>query len=165
MKRLDRLFDVMLETKASDLHLAQDNPPRLRLHGAITTIENWPALQGEQLEMMLRELCNAEQWERYTETGDLDFAYSYENKARFRCNYNRQMSGYGAVFRTIPSQIQPLERLGVPAVLERFADFNSGLVLVTGPTGSGKSTTLAAIIHNINTRSARRILTVEEPIE
>jgi twitching motility protein PilT len=95
----------------------------------------------------------------------MDFAYAYENKARFRANYNKQYAGYGAVFRTIPSKILTLEDLGAPQVLKTFATLQSGLCLVTGPTGSGKSTTLAGVIDFINTNQPRHILTIEEPIE
>jgi twitching motility protein PilT len=165
MAELDTLFDYMLQTGASDLHLAQDNPPRVRLHGRVATVPNAPVLDAERISSMLREICLPERWQVFDETGDLDFAYAYGTKARFRCNYNKQYSGYGAVFRTIPSKILTLEQLKVPPVLATFADYTSGLILVTGPTGSGKSTTLAAVIDHINTHYAKHILTIEEPIE
>ncbi len=165
MPMIDQLFDAMLTSSASDLHLAENNPPRLRVHGQVIPIEGWPLLAHEQLQEMLREICAPHRWEQFEECGDLDFAYAFENKARFRCNFNKQFSGYGAVFRTIPSKILTLEQLGVPPVLHSFAEFSSGMVLVTGPTGSGKSTTLAAVIDKINTNYARHILTIEEPVE
>ncbi len=165
MAVLDQLFDAMLSSGASDLHLAQGQPPKLRLHGEVSPIAGWGVLDGETLGSMLSEICIPKRWERFVETGDLDFAYAYEKKARFRANYNKQYAGYGAVFRTIPSKILTLEDLGAPPVLKTFGGFNAGLCLVTGPTGSGKSTTLAGVIDFINTTTARHIMTVEEPIE
>lgn len=165
MAVIDQLFDVMLQSGASDLHLAQNNPPRLRLHGSVVDVQGWPALDEGTIRSMLQEICNEKRWKSYENKGDLDFAYAFADRARFRCNYNKQMSGYGAVFRTIPSKILTLEELRVPAVLKSFAYYRSGLVLVTGPTGSGKSTTLAAVINEINSNIARHILTIEEPIE
>ncbi len=165
MAVIDQLFDVMLQSGASDLHLAQNNPPRLRLHGSVVDVQGWPVLGEDQLRAMLQEICAEKRWKAYENKGDLDFAYALGDRARFRCNYNKQMAGYGAVFRTIPSKILTLEDLKVPAVLRTFAYYRSGLVLVTGPTGSGKSTTLAAIINEINSNIARHILTIEEPIE
>ncbi|MDX1973648.1 MAG: type IV pilus twitching motility protein PilT [Candidatus Sumerlaeia bacterium] len=165
MPAIDALFDIMLSTAASDLHLAENNPPRLRLHGKVIAAEGWQELGKEQLRNLLAEICDEERWNRYESTGDLDFAYAYESKARFRCNYNKQYEGYGAVFRTIPSKILTLEQLRVPTVLETFAYYTTGMVLVTGPTGSGKSTTLAAVINHINSNLKKHILTIEEPIE
>ncbi|MBI5154988.1 type IV pilus twitching motility protein PilT [Candidatus Poribacteria bacterium] len=165
MAELDKLFDLMLQSGASDLHLAQDNPPRLRLHGEIQAVEGWPALDGELIDRLLGEICQSARWDDFKRRGDLDFAYSFGTKARFRCNYNKQHTGYGAVFRTIPSKILTLEQLKVPPILSSFAQYRSGLVLVTGPTGSGKSTTLAAVVDSINSNFARHILTIEEPIE
>lgn len=165
MASIDRLFDAMLEGNASDLHLAQGNAPHFRRHGKVEELPGWGPLDHDRIRMMLKEICEAKRWEKYEKLGDMDFAYAYENKARFRCNFNKQMAGYGAVFRTIPSKILTLEQLKVPAILSTFADYQSGLVLVTGPTGSGKSTTLAAVIDHINTNYARHVLTIEEPIE
>src|SRR5262249_54836788 len=110
-------------------------------------------------------ICSPERWTHYNENRDLDFAYSMGDKARFRCNYFFQTRGMGAVFRTIPAKIKTIEQLGVPLVLKSFAQLRNGLVLVTGPTGSGKSTTLAALVDYINENSARHIVTIEEPIE
>ncbi|MGF1573279.1 MAG: type IV pilus twitching motility protein PilT [Sumerlaeia bacterium] len=165
MPAIDALFDLMLSSGASDLHLAENNPPRLRLHGKVSSVDGWQTLDKQTIRTLLVEICDEERWNRYEATGDLDFAYAYETKARFRCNYNKQYEGYGAVFRTIPSKILTLDQLRVPSVLESFAYYSTGLVLVTGPTGSGKSTTLAAVINHINERMKRHILTIEEPIE
>jgi twitching motility protein PilT len=165
MAEIDKLFRAMLDSGASDLHLAQDNPPRLRLHGKVVPVPGWPALTNDTLRLMLSEILDEVRWQKFDSCGDMDFAYQYADKARFRCNYNKQYAGYGAVFRTIPSKILTLEQLKVPKILATFADFVSGMVLVTGPTGSGKSTTLAAVIDHINSNYARHILTIEEPIE
>ncbi|MCS7009127.1 MAG: PilT/PilU family type 4a pilus ATPase, partial [Chthoniobacterales bacterium] len=104
-------------------------------------------------------------WQRFEESGDLDFAYEMDESSRFRCNYLKQANGYGAVFRIIPTRILTLEQLNVPPVIKTFGEMRGGIVLVTGPTGSGKSTTLAALIDYINTNFARHIVTIEEPIE
>ena len=114
---------------------------------------------------MLEEICDPKAFERYLETGDLDFAYSMDEESRFRCNYLKQNRGLAAVFRLIPTEIMSLESLGVPEVVKQFGHIRSGLVLVTGPTGSGKSTTLAALLDYINTNYNRHIITIEEPIE
>jgi twitching motility protein PilT len=114
---------------------------------------------------MMREICDPKSWDRYIEKGDLDFAYEMDDEHRFRCNYLKQQNGYAAVFRIIPTKIASLEQLGIPQVVKEFGHLRSGLVLVTGPTGSGKSTTLAALLDYINTNFRRHIITVEEPIE
>jgi twitching motility protein PilT len=165
MPKLDALFDIMLQQGASDLHLSEGSPPRTRLHGRVVDIPGWHSLDTETIHSMMREICDERRWDMFEKSGDMDIAYAYEKKARFRCNLNKQIAGYGAVFRTIPSSILTLEQLKVPPIVNTFADFSSGMVLVTGPTGSGKSTTLAAVIDHVNTTQARHILTIEEPIE
>lgn len=119
----------------------------------------------EEASMMLSEICGAANWQLFQERGDLDFAYEMDNDSRFRCNYLKQANGLGAVFRLIPTKIATLEQLGIPAVVKQFGHLRGGLVLVTGPTGSGKSTTLAALVDYINVNFARHIVTIEEPIE
>jgi twitching motility protein PilT len=114
---------------------------------------------------MLQEICEPSAWEKFMKRGDLDFAYEMDEESRFRCNYLKQSHGIAAVFRLIPTKIATLEQLGIPSVVKEFGHLRSGLVLVTGPTGSGKSTTLAALIDYINTNFSRHIITVEEPIE
>lgn len=165
MAQLDVLFDRMLQTGASDLHLSQGQLPKLRLHGAVRPVEDFGVLEPDRLRTMMMEICDPTRWKGFEEGGDLDFAYAYEDKARFRANFNKQYAGYGAVFRTIPSKILTLDDLGAPPVLRTFGEYNTGLCLVTGPTGSGKSTTLAGVIDYINTNYARHIVTIEEPIE
>jgi len=165
MPKLDRLFLHLMSQQGSDLHLEQGQVAKMRLHGSIHPVPESPVLTGEALSELLREITSPEEWERFEKTGDLDFAYALPGKARFRANYYRQFFGLGAVFRVIPSSIVKLEDLGSPPVLKTFGDLRSGLVLITGPTGSGKSTTLAAIIDYINRTKHSKIITIEEPVE
>ncbi|MCC7391547.1 PilT/PilU family type 4a pilus ATPase [Candidatus Sumerlaeota bacterium] len=165
MAVLDRMFDRMLETGASDLHVSEGQQPKLRLHGEVKAMEELGYLDRDHLRAMMKEICDPKRFETFEQRGDLDFAYAYENKARFRCNFNKQYAGYGAVFRTIPSRVLTLDELGAPQVLKTFTNFNKGLVLVTGPTGSGKSTTLAGVIDHINSSRGCHVITIEEPIE
>ncbi len=164
MAYIDDFFKVLVEYGASDLHLSEGQPPKIRRHGEIIPIRE-EALTHEEMAYMLSEICTPQRWEKYEETGDLDFAYQMNEESRFRCNYLKQAHGYGAVFRLIPTKILTLEQLNVPAVIKEFGDMRGGIVLVTGPTGSGKSTTLAALIDYINTNYGRHIVTIEEPIE
>ncbi|NQU43532.1 PilT/PilU family type 4a pilus ATPase, partial [bacterium] len=147
-----------------DLHLAQGQPPKLRCIGNMVVLEE-PALNEEAIKLLLSEICADDRWDYFNQTGDLDFAYSLGDQARFRCNYYRHTGGIGAAFRIIPADILSIGELDLPPVLKTFGEFVRGLVLITGPTGSGKSTSLAAIIDHINTTSRRHILTIEEPIE
>ena len=163
--KIDRFFQYLIESGGSDLHLSQGQPPKVRIHGAISAIEGEEVLTGETLGGMMREIADAKAWERYESTGDLDFAYEMDEDSRFRCNYLKQSHGYACVFRLIPTKIASLEQLGIPEVVKEFGHIRSGLVLVTGPTGSGKSTTLAALIDYINQSFSRHIVTIEEPIE
>ena len=163
--QIDRYFKYLVENGGSDLHLSQSQPPKIRKHGAISAIENEAVLTGESLGSMMREITTEKAWQRYENSGDLDFAYEMDEESRFRCNFLKQSHGYACVFRLIPTKISSLEQLGIPEVVKQFGHIRSGLVLVTGPTGSGKSTTLAALIDYINTNFSRHIVTVEEPIE
>jgi twitching motility protein PilT len=165
MARIDALFEQMLAMDASDLHLHEGAPPKCRIHGEIIPMENFPVLLNLDLRRMLREICSADRWEHFESTGDADFAYAFPGGARFRANFKKHIKGIGAVFRTIPSRIASLEELGAPPALKSFGNVNSGLCLVTGPTGSGKSTTLAAIVDHINSTEKRVIITIEEPVE
>ena len=164
MAYIDDFFKVLVEYGASDLHLSEGQPPKIRRNGEIIPIRE-EALTHEEMSYMLSEICLPQRWEKYEETGDLDFAYQMDEQSRFRCNYLKQAHGYGAVFRLIPTKILTLEQLNVPPVIKEFGDMRGGIVLVTGPTGSGKSTTLAALIDYINTNYGRHIVTIEEPIE
>lgn len=164
MAYIHQFFDVLIQAGGSDLHLGEGEPPKIRRHGEILPIRE-EALTHEEMSFMLSEICSPTRWERYEETGDLDFAYEMDEENRFRCNYLKQTNGYGAVFRIIPTKIKTLEELGVPSVIKSFGEMRGGIVLVTGPTGSGKSTTLAALIDYINVNFSRHIVTIEEPIE
>lgn len=162
---IDQLFRYLQERDGSDLHLAAGLEPRVRMHGSLSAVEGWSVLSHEQLSGMLHEICTEEQWASYVEEGDLDFAYSIPGLARFRCNFMKQENGAGAVFRIIPQEIKTCDDLGHPDAIKRLADLQQGLVLVTGPTGSGKSTTLAAIIDRINRTHSKHIVTIEDPVE
>ncbi len=164
MAYIDQFFEVLIEAGASDLHLAQGQPPKIRRHGDIVAIRD-EVITQEEAAYMLSEIAGPARWAQYEEKGDLDFAYEMNEDSRFRCNYLKQTNGYGAVFRLIPTKILTLEQLGIPEVVKEFGKLRGGLVLVTGPTGSGKSTTLAALIDYINANYHRHIITVEEPIE
>ncbi len=161
---IDDFFDIVVEKNASDLHLQEGQPPKMRLHGDIQKIRD-QVLTHAEMEQMLSEVVGPKRWEKFVKTGDADCAYELSADARFRCNLHKQVHGLGGIFRLIPNKIATLEQLKVPQVIKRFANIKGGLVLVTGPTGSGKSTTLAALIDYINSSYARHIITIEEPIE
>ena len=165
MARLHELLRHTKQQSASDLHLATGMEPRVRRHGALEPVPGWSPLAAAELAQLLREVVSAAQWSEFEAAGDLDFALGLAGVARFRANYLRQENGPSAVFRTIPEKILTVEELGLPAAVARLGELRSGLVLVTGPTGSGKSTTLAAIIDRINRSAARHIVTIEEPVE
>jgi twitching motility protein PilT len=164
MPYIDQFFEVLVNAGASDLHLAEGQVPKIRRHGEVIGIRE-EVLTHEEMVYMMSEISGPERWQRYEETGDLDFAYEMDEHSRFRCNFLKQAQGYGCVFRLIPTKIMTLDQLGIPPVVKEFANLRGGLVLVTGPTGSGKSTTLAALLDYINANYSRHIITVEEPIE
>lgn len=165
MAAIDTLFEILIDKNGSDLHLAQGQPPKCRVHGELEVVDDYPALTQEEITSLLKEIADKQKWEKYVSSGDCDFAYTMGTKARFRANYLRQAHGFGAVFRVIPSEVLTLEQVDAPEVFKSFAALKSGLVLVTGPTGSGKSTTLAAIIDYINSNFEKKIITIEEPVE
>jgi twitching motility protein PilT len=165
MARIDELFYYLKDHQGSDLHLAAGLEPRIRVHGVLEPVAGWPVLTNGALLDLLREIASDAQWTDYTGCGDLDFAYGLEGFARFRANYLRQENGAGAVFRIIPETIVPLADLNLPKAIDTLAHLQQGLVLVTGPTGSGKSTTLAAIIDKINSTYHKHIVTIEDPVE
>lgn len=164
MAYIDQFFEVLITAGASDLHLGQGQPPKIRRHGEIIPIRN-EVLEHDEMAYMMSEICGPDRWARYEAGGDLDFAYEMDEHSRFRCNFLKQTGGYGAVFRLIPTKIMSLDALGIPPVVKEFGHLRGGLVLVTGPTGSGKSTTLAALLDYINSNFPRHMITVEEPIE
>lgn len=165
MAQIDSLFHYLIENGGSDLHLSEGQVPKVRIHGAISEIPDTEVLTAESIAPLLQEICDPQAFERYQKTGDLDFAYEMDSESRFRCNYLKQRNGMAAVFRLIPTKIATLDDLGIPEPVKNFGHLRSGLVLVTGPTGSGKSTTLAALMDYININFARHIVTIEEPIE
>src|ERR1700730_9092976 len=164
MPALDQFLKVIVKEGGTDLHIGEGQPPKIRKHGDIAPIREQPLTRAEAMSM-LSKVCGEHNWKIFQECGDLDFAYEMDSASRFRCNYLKQANGCGAVFRLIPTKIATLEQLGIPIVAKEFGHLRGGLVLVTGPTGSGKSTTLAALIDYINENFSRHIVTIEEPIE
>jgi twitching motility protein PilT len=164
MARIDTLFDALIAAGGSDLHLGVGYPPLMRLRGELVAMRP-QAVEPPEMESLLFEITNPDQTRTITETYDLDFAYAFGQKARFRANYFYKVTGLAAVFRTIPARVLTLDELGCPPSIRKLSDRRSGLVLVTGPTGSGKSTTLAAMIDHINKSRACHVLTIEDPVE
>ena len=158
------LLAFSVKNKASDLHLSAGLPPMIRVHGDVRKI-NMPAMDHSQVHDMVYDIMNDGQRKYYEENLECDFSFEIPNLARFRVNAFNQQRGAGAVFRTIPSKVLTLEQLNCPAIFKEIAETPRGIVLVTGPTGSGKSTTLAAMIDYINENDYGHILTVEDPIE
>ncbi len=164
MARIDAFFKLMNEQKASDLHLISGQQPVLRIRGDLERVK-FKVLDDDELRTMLYEITPEERIKVFEETGDLDFAYEIAGLARYRANFFQQKNGIGAVFREIPSEIKSAEQLGLPSVVSRLALLPRGMVLVTGPTGCGKSTTLASIIDEANRKRKDHIITIEDPIE
>jgi twitching motility protein PilT len=161
---ISELLLFMVENKGSDLHLSAGEPPMIRIHGDMRKID-MPPLDKDEVHRMIYDIMNDQQRMAYEENLELDFSFALGEIARFRVNVFRQLRGEAAVFRTIPTKIPTFEELNLPKVFVDIARLEKGLVLVTGPTGSGKSTTLAAIIDFINTEQKGHILTIEDPIE
>lgn len=164
MSYINQFLAVIVAEGASDLHIGEGQPPKMRRHGDVLPIRDEPVTR-EEAAKMLSEICGRERWEMFEDRGDLDFAYEMNEESRFRCNFLKQANGLGAVFRLVPTRIASLDQLGIPPVVKALGRLRGGLVLVTGPTGSGKSTTLAALIDYINGNFSRHIVTIEEPIE
>ncbi|MBI5367258.1 MAG: type IV pilus twitching motility protein PilT [Planctomycetes bacterium] len=164
MPLIEKYLKLVIEKEGSDLHVVAGLPPKVRIHGNLEPLPE-KALTAELCEEMLVEILSRAQRQQVKDHNDLDFAYELPGVARFRGNVFRQAHGLGGVFRLVPTKILSMRDLDLPGVLERFAQMRSGLVLITGPTGSGKSTTLASIIDAINERHERHILTIEDPIE
>ncbi|MCE5202703.1 MAG: type IV pilus twitching motility protein PilT [Actinomycetia bacterium] len=162
---IDDLLRLMIERGGSDLHVTVGSPPGIRLRGELTPVENTKVLTPRDTQAMILNLLSEEQRKRFETELELDFAYSIPGLSRFRANVFQQRNSLGAVFRVIPIEIPTIEELGLPKVCKFLAERPRGLVLVTGPTGSGKSTTLAAMIDHINETRAVHIITLEDPIE
>ncbi len=164
MPKLDALFRALHQQGGSDLHLVAGNAPIMRVHGELIRIKADP-FNDQTVRALLREITPEEHWRTFEARGDVDFGYDVPGVARFRSNLFVQKNGAGAVFRLIPSEIMTCEQLKLPDVVKNLATLHKGLVLVTGPTGSGKSTTLAAIIDQANKSRNDHILTIEDPVE
>ncbi len=164
MAKIDEILSIVKDFNASDLHLVAGGPPVLRVNGQLSRARH-KNMDSENIKMLLYEILVSEQIQRFEKEGDLDFAYSIPEVARFRINLYRSQVGIGAAIRLIPDNILDLQSLGFSEVVSKLAQSKSGLFLVTGPTNSGKTTTLAAIVDHINTHSARHIITLEDPIE
>ena len=161
---ITELLAFAVKNKASDLHLSAGLPPMIRVHGDVRRI-NLPPLEHKEVHGMVYDIMNDGQRKQFEETWECDFSFAVPNLARFRVNAFNQNRGAGAVFRTIPSKVLTLEELNCPKIFKEIAEYPRGIVLVTGPTGSGKSTTLAAMVNHINENDYGHILTVEDPIE
>jgi twitching motility protein PilT len=169
MAKIDAFFNLMFEQKASDLHMTSGNPPMLRINGELQRVD-YPPLENDTLKTMLYETAPDYKIKQFEETGDVDFGYEIPNISRFRVNFYNHRSGIAAAFRQIPSRVlsfEDFEKLEapLPVVLKKFTMLHQGLVLVTGPTGSGKSTTLAAMVDYANRNRKDHIITLEDPIE
>ena len=164
MAKIDAFFKLMNDQGASDLHLAAAQPPALRIRGEMERVK-YKVLDNDNLRAMLYEIAPEDKVKVFEETGDVDFGYEIPGLARYRANFFMQKNGVAAVFREIPTTIMTAEELGLPPVISKLASLPRGLVLVTGPTGSGKSTTLAAIIDVANRNRKDHIITIEDPIE
>ncbi len=164
MAKIDAFFKLMNEQGASDLHLTAGQPPALRIRGEIERIK-YKVLDSDDLRGMLYEIAPEQKIKLFEESGDIDFGYEIPGLARYRANFFMQKNGVAAVFREIPSTIMTSDQLGLPEVVSKLATLPRGLILVTGPTGSGKSTTLAAVVDVANRSRKDHIITVEDPIE
>jgi len=164
MAKIDAFFKLMNDQGASDLHLTAGQQPALRIRGEIERVK-YKTLGNDDLRAMIYEITPEDKIKTFEETGDVDFGYEIQGLARYRANLFMQRNGVSAVFRQIPSNIMSVEQLGLPSVVARLAALPRGLVIVTGPTGSGKSTTLAAIIDEANRLRKDHIITIEDPIE
>src|ERR1700758_3768862 len=161
MARIDAFFKLMTEQKASDLHLSTNNAPMLRIHGDLVRVD-FPPLKNDDLKAMVYEIAPEGKIKHFEESLDVDFGYEVPDVARYRVNFFQQKYGISAAFRWIPTKILTIEELGLPVVLKKFALLKKGLILVTGPTGSGKSTTLAAMVDHSNLRRHDHVITVED---
>jgi len=163
--RIETLLEECIKRKASDLHLQVSLPPILRVDGALMAIGGMPALTQDTAERLIFTTLDEQQQKILTKDKEFDYSFAFGDLARFRVNAFHERGNIAAAFRLIPNQIKDINELGMPPVVATFADFPRGLVLVTGPTGSGKSTTLAALIDKINNEKSLHIITIEDPIE
>ena len=164
MARIDAIFKLVKQQGASDLHLTTGSPPMVRINGEIVPIP-YEELKADVLELLLFELMDPIQRARFDQLRDVDFSYEVPGALRLRCNIYEQSRGVAGAFRLLPNQILSIQQLGLPEAIVRFTELQRGLVLVAGPPGAGKSSTLAAIIDHVNRTQAKHILTLEDPIE
>ncbi|PIR31709.1 MAG: twitching motility protein PilT [Alphaproteobacteria bacterium CG11_big_fil_rev_8_21_14_0_20_44_7] len=165
MEDISELLNLTKKNNASDLHLSAKKPPIMRINGDMIRVDSVPALTPEQVKSMIYSIMSEQQRATFEKEFEMDFAISFSEDARFRVNAFNTIDGPAAVFRVIPGKILSLEEVGAPPILAELTQKEKGLILVTGPTGSGKSTTLAAMIDHINTRQRKHIITIEDPIE
>lgn len=163
--RIEVLLQEVINQRASDLHIQVGLPPMLRIDGALQPVANTPVMDAEAVENLVNSILDQEQQQVLQKDKEIDFSFAFGDLGRFRVNAFHEKGNVAAALRLIPNEIPSLSELGMPAVVNTFADYPRGLVLVTGPTGSGKSTTLAALIDKINNERAEHILTIEDPIE
>src|SRR3989449_3137713 len=159
------LLTIMIERGASDLHITTGTPPQIRLHGKLTPLTQFERLTPQDTQRLAYSVLNEGQKQKFEEESELDLSFGIQGLARFRCNVYRQRGAVAAAIRVIPIKIRSFDELGLPPVVEQLADRPKGLILVTGPTGSGKSTTLAAMVDKINNERTEHIMTIEDPIE
>lgn len=163
--KIEHLLELVIKNKASDLHIQVGLPPMLRVDGKLAPVANTTALTETQVENLVFSILDDDQKKVLLKDKEFDFSFAFGDLGRFRVNSFHERGNLAAALRLIPNQILTSEQLGLPAIVDTFADFPRGLVLVTGPTGSGKSTTLAALVDKINTERATHIITIEDPIE
>lgn len=163
--RIETLLEEVIKKKASDLHIQVGLPPMLRVDGTLVPVTGSPVLDEEAVESLVFAILDDEQKQILLKDKEFDFSFAFGDLGRFRVNAFHERGNIAAALRLIPNEILTTEQLGLPQVIQKFADYPRGLVLVTGPTGSGKSTTLAALIHKINAERATHIITIEDPIE
>src|SRR5215468_4297503 len=159
------LLTTMIERKASDLHITTGTFPQVRVHGKLTPLTQFEQLTPQDTQRLAYSVLNEAQKQKFEEENELDLSFGIQGLARFRCNVYRQRGAVAAAIRVIPIKIRSFEELGLPPIVEQLADRPKGLILVTGPTGSGKSTTLAAMVDKINSERTEHIMTIEDPIE
>src|SRR3990167_1985695 len=163
--KIEALLEEVVKKKASDLHLQVNLPPMIRIDSILAPVHGTAALTQEAVENLVFSLLDEDQKQILLRDKEFDFSFAFGDLGRFRVNAFHERGNLAAALRLIPSDLLTIEQLGLPDVVNKFADYPRGLVLVTGPTGSGKSTTLAALVHKINTEKSHHIVTIEDPIE
>lgn len=163
--RIEILLEEVVKKRASDLHIQVDLPPMLRIDGSLIPVQGYTALDAASVDSLVNAVLSEDQQQILNKDKEFDFSFAFGNLGRFRVNAFHERGNTAAAFRLIPNEIKTAQELGMPQVVNGFADYPRGLVLVTGPTGSGKSTTLAALVDKINTEKAHHIITIEDPIE